>query len=59
MTGMNSLFSNAKQNLSEFSDKYYDKNNKSFNRDLIIFVVISMCIIYFIINLLDGILKIL
>jgi len=58
MTGMYSLFSNAKQNLSEFSDKYYDKNNKSFNRDLIIFVVISMCIIYFIINLLDGILKI-
>ena len=23
MTGMYSLFSNAKQNLSEFSDKYY------------------------------------
>lgn len=52
------LFTNAKQHLSDFSDKYYDKNNKKFNRDLIIFVVISMCIIYFIINLLDGILKI-
>ncbi len=52
------LFTNAKQHLSDFSDKYYDKNNKKFNRDLIIFVIISMCIIYFIINLLDGILKI-
>ena len=58
MYSISSLFTNARQNLSEFSDKYYDKNNKTFNRDLIIFVVISMCIIYFIINLLDGFLKI-
>jgi hypothetical protein len=58
MNSISSLFTNAKQNLSEFSDKYYDKNNKTFNRDLIIFVVVSMCIIYFIINLLDGFLKI-
>mgnify|MGYP007071981460 CR=1 FL=1 len=55
---MYSLFTNAKQNLSEFSNKYYDKTNQKFNRDLIIFVVISICIIYFIINLLDGIFKI-
>ena len=52
------LFTNAKQHLSDFSNKYYDKNNKKFNRDLIIFVIISMCIKYFIINLLDGILKV-
>ena len=58
MPSMYSLFSNAKQNLAEFSNKYYDKNNQQFNRDLIIFVVISICIIYFIINLLDGFLKI-
>ena len=58
MPGMYSLFTNAKQNLSEFSNKYYDKTNQKFNRDLIIFVVISICIIYFIINLLDGIFKI-
>lgn len=58
MPSMYSLFTNAKQNLSEFSNKYYDKTNQKFNRDLIIFVVISICIIYFIINLLDGIFKI-
>lgn len=58
MPNISSFVTNAKQNLTEFSDKYYDKDNKTFNRDLIIFVVISMCIIYFIINLLDGFLKI-
>ena len=58
MYSMYGLFTNAKQNLSEFSDKYYDKTNQKFNRDLIIFVAISICIIYFIINLLDGIFKI-
>ena len=57
MTNYMDYFSNAKQHLADFSDKYYDKTNKKFNRDLIIFVLISMCIIYFIINILDGILK--
>ncbi len=58
MVNASDLFQNAKQNLADFSDKYYDKTNKKFNRNLMIFVIISMCIIYFIINLLDGILKI-
>jgi hypothetical protein len=52
------LYQNVKQNLTDFSDNYYDKTNKKFNRNLMIFVIISMCIIYFIFNLLDGILKI-
>lgn len=58
MVNASDLFQNAKQNLADFSDKYYDKTNNKFNRNLMIFVIISMCIIYFIINLLDGILKI-
>ena len=58
MVNIYDLFQGAKQNLSEFSDKYYDKTNNRFNRNLIIFVIISMCLIYFIFNLLDGIFKI-
>ena len=58
MVVISDMFVAAKQNLSEFSNKYYDKTKQQFNRDLIIFVVVSMCIIYFILNLLDGILKI-
>ena len=58
MGKLTNIASNIKDNLNEFSDKFYDTNSKKFNRDLIVFVVISMSIIYFILNLLDGMLKI-
>ena len=54
---MSNVINGVRNNLHEFSDKFYDTEKKQFNRDLVIFVIISMCIIYFIFSIIEGVLR--